>query len=58
LEEEFKKQLLELCAGEKRRFLMLKDEYYNVIAELKEAGQATSKSRRQYYLIGRLVFAI
>ena len=57
MEEEFKKQLLELCAGEKR-FLMLKDEYYNVIAELKEAGQATSKSRRQYYLIGRLVFAI
>ena len=56
MKTEFKRQLVELCAGDKKRFLMLKDEYYNLIAELKDAGQARTKSRRQYYITGRLVF--
>ena len=34
MEEEFKNQLLHLCGDEKRRILMLKDEYYNVIGLL------------------------
>ena len=55
IETEFKQQLLQLCAGDKRRFLMLKDEYYNIIDELKEAEQAERKTRRQYYILGRLV---
>jgi hypothetical protein len=53
-EAKFRKQLLELCEGDKKRFLMQKDQYYNLIAELKEADQTETKSRRQYYITGRL----
>jgi len=58
METEFRKQLLELCEGDKKRSLMLKDEYYNIIAELKEAEQTETKSRRQYYITGRLAIVL
>ena len=54
LEYEFRKQLLDEYNSKKvNSVLMLKDEYYALMDELKKATGVWSKSRREYYILSR-----
>jgi len=48
-EEKFKEELLKM-QGKKYTFLQ-KDEYFELIEELKQASVANGKTRRQYYIL-------
>ena len=53
-EFEFRRHLIDECNGKKENTTLLrKEEYYELIQELKEANDAPSKSRRQYYILSR-----
>lgn len=53
-EFEFRRQLMVEYNGKKENTTLLrKEEYYELIQELKEANDAPSKSRRQYYILSR-----
>ena len=51
MEEKFKEELMKM-QGKKYTFLQ-KDEYFNLIEELKQASDAKGKTRRQYYILDR-----
>ena len=54
LECEFRRQLLtEYDAKKVNSVLMTKDEYSTLIDEMKKASEATSKTRREYYILSR-----
>ena len=54
LECEFRRQLLaEYDAKKVNSVLMMKDEYSKLIDDLKKASEASSKSRREYYIFSR-----
>ena len=52
-ETQFKHQLDAIYSAAVKTVLMKKDEYFNLIEELKEASRAETKSRRQYYILKR-----
>jgi len=55
VESTFKQQLLELKNSDKKSVLLTKEEYFNVVEELKEAvKESSSKTGRQYYVLSRL----
>ena len=49
----FRKNLEEMCKGDKKTVLITKEEYYNLVDELKTANSAKSKYRRQHYILAR-----
>jgi hypothetical protein len=54
MEDDFKKQLLKMHAAKKVNSVeFTKDEYYNLIEELKQAILAEQKTSRQYYILRR-----
>ena len=51
-EMDFKKQLLARHAANNKSLLITKEEYFNLIEELKRASEETEqKTNRQYYII-------
>jgi len=42
-----------MFAGSKKSVLLPKEDYFNVIEELKEAEKTKTKSPRQYYILKR-----
>ena len=53
-ESKFKQLLLELHDNDKKTGLMTKEEYFNLMEELKVASREPgSKTRRQYYILNR-----
>ena len=50
---QFKQQLEAVYNAAIKTVLLKKDEYFNLIEELKEASRAEPKSRRQYYILKR-----
>jgi hypothetical protein len=53
-EYEFRKQLIEEYNSKKvNSVLMLKDEYYALMDELKRAAGVATKSRREYHILCR-----
>lgn len=55
MEGQFKEKVAQLHAGEKKSVLISKEEYFNLIEEVKGAGNiaGTSKTGRQYYILKR-----
>src|SRR5579872_14599 len=55
MEEQFKQSVAQLHAGEKKTLLISKDEYFNLVDEVKEAANVggTSKTWRQYNILKR-----
>lgn len=54
MEDDFKKQLLEMHTVKKINSVEItKDEYYDLIEELKQASRAEQKTSRQYYILKR-----
>lgn len=53
MEDEFKEQLAGLYTGDKKSVLFAKNDYFNLIEELKTAATAKSKTWRQYYILKR-----
>lgn len=51
MEEKFTEELMKM-QGKKYTFLQ-KDEYFNLIEDLKQASDAKGKTRRQYYILDR-----
>ena len=52
-EERFKRELLEKFEKTKKNFLP-KDEYFQLVEEVKVASQQTTiKTRHEYYLLGK-----
>lgn len=55
VEGTFKQQLLGLKNSDKKSVLLTKEEYFNLVEELKEAlKESSSKTGRQYYVLSRL----
>lgn len=55
VESAFKQQLLDLKNSDKKSVLLTKEEYFNLVEELKEAlKESSSKTGRQYYILSRL----
>jgi hypothetical protein len=54
-ERQFKLQLNEIYNAAAKTVLIKKDDYFKLIEELKDANRATSKNRRQYYILSRYV---
>lgn len=52
-ERRFRDQLQVMFAGSKKSVLLPKEDYFNVIEELKEAEKTKTKSPRQYYILKR-----
>ena len=52
-EFQFKQQLDAMYNAAKKTVIIKKDEYFNLIEELKEASRVKPKSRRQYYILKR-----
>lgn len=57
IEAQFRQQLGKLCVDGKKTVLMKKDEYFQLIEEVKVADTAEIKTGRQYYILKRLVIA-
>ena len=53
IEEQFKAKVHELRSNDSKSALLTKDEYFALIHEVKEAQDAESKNRRQFYVLGR-----
>ena len=55
MEEQFKLKLVQLHVGDKKFVLLNKDEYFNLIEEVKVASSVTASSKtwRQYYILKR-----
>lgn len=55
MEEQFKQKLAQLHTDEKKSVLISKNEYFNLVDEVKEAASVagTSKTWRQYYILKR-----
>ena len=54
-ELQFNQQLVDICNAGKKTVLLKKDEYFNLIEELKIASAAEPKTTRQYYILRRSV---
>ena len=55
VESTYKQQLLDLKSSDKKSVLLTKEEYFNLVEELKEAlKESSSKTSRQYYILSRL----
>lgn len=52
-EVQFRQKLVEMCADGKKTVLLKKDEYFNLIDEVKAADTAEIKTGRQYYILKR-----
>jgi len=54
-EVQFRQKLVEMCADHdgKKTVLLKKDEYFNLIDEVKAADTAEIKTGRQYYILKR-----
>lgn len=54
MEDQFKQKIAQLHASEKKSVLISKDDYFDLVDEVKEAANVTgSKTWRQYYLLKR-----
>lgn len=53
MEEQFSVKISELGTNDCKSILLTKDEYFNLINEVKEANEAESKNRRQFYVLGK-----
>src|ERR1043165_6264249 len=55
MEEQFKLKLVQLHVGNKKSVLLNKDDYFNLIEEVKVASSVTASSKtwRQYYILKR-----
>jgi hypothetical protein len=53
VEEQFKRELLKIYEASSKTILMKKDQYFNLIEEIKLANTSASKNRRQYYILKR-----
>ena len=51
MEEEFNKQISQLYSGDKKSVLFEKEEYFNLMQELKDSSSAKAKTPRQYYIL-------
>ena len=49
----FRDQLQVMRAGSKKSVLLQKEDYFNLIEELKEAEKTKTKNQRQYYILKR-----
>ena len=54
-EAQFRQQIGKLCVDGKKTVLMKKDEYFQLIEEVKMAHAAEIKTGRQYYILRKLV---
>jgi hypothetical protein len=54
-ESQFKVKLHEIYNAAVKTVLIKKEDYSKLIEELKDANRATSKNRRQYYILSRYV---
>ena len=53
VEAQFKHELYKIYDASLKTVLMKKDDYFNLIEEIKLANTAASKNRRQYYILKR-----
>jgi len=58
VEVQFQTKLIEIYGEGKKTVLIKRDDYFKLIEDIKIAKSASSKTKRQYYILGRLVIHI